>query len=41
MERIIRAAGRVPLQRTTLYAEAAAERQAASRGWDAGYRDAS
>jgi len=41
MERIIRAAGRMPLQRTTLYAEAAAERQAASRGWDAGYRDAS
>ena len=41
MERIIRAAGRMPRQRTTLYAEAAAERQAASRGWDAGYRDAS
>jgi FO synthase len=41
MERIIRAVGRMPLQRTTLYAEAAAERQAASRGWDAGYRDAS
>jgi FO synthase len=30
MEEVIRAAGRVPLQRTTLYGEAAAERIAAS-----------
>lgn len=41
MERIVRAAGRVPRQRTTLYADAAMERQTASRGPDAGYRDAS
>ena len=32
MEELIRAIGRVPLQRTTLYAQASAERHA--RAWD-------